>query len=370
MVLSSIHLKNFRKHSELSLNFSNKINYLIGNNGIGKTTVLEAIYYLCTTKGYKTKSDAELITFKEKQLAVEGVFTNQNEQGARIYYDIEGNGKNYFLNGKRLTRNIEIIGKFPAVLLTPEDHAITQGQPAYRRRLVDSTISQANRLYLETLLDYNKTLRQRSFLLRKIKERRSKQLIEELDAWTTKLVESGLQLINHRKVFIVEFNEYISRSYKDVIETNENPKVTYSCLDDYKGEDIKERFAEQLKEKQEEEIRRTTNLVGPHRDDYIFELNGYLLRYYGSQGQHKTFQIALKYTQYLYLKEKIGEEPIFLLDDVFGELDTDRAIKISNLLRHAGQTFITVTDFSNLSFINRDNNDSFIRMNERETVYA
>ncbi len=370
MILSSIHLKNFRKHTELSLNFSNKINYLIGNNGIGKTTVLEAIYYLSTTRGYKTKSDAELITFEEKQLAVEGVFTNQNEQNARIYYDKEGNGKNYFLNGKRLSRNIEIIGKFPTVLLTPEDHAITQGQPANRRRLVDSTISQANRLYLETLIDYNKTLRQRSFLLHKIKERRSKQLIDELDAWTTKLVESGIQLINHRKVFITEFNDYISSSYTDIIETKEKPKITYSYLDDYNGENIRERFEELLKEKQEEEIRRTTNLVGPHREDYIFELNGYLLRYYGSQGQHKTFQIALKYSQYLYLKEKIGEEPIFLLDDVFGELDTSRAVKISNLLGHAGQTFITVTDFSNLNFISRNDNDSFIRMSEKETVYA
>lgn len=370
MVLSSIHLKNFRKHTELSLNFSNKINYLIGNNGIGKTTVLEAIYYICTTKGYKTKSDSEMIAFGEKQLAVEGVFNNTNEQRVRIYYDTEGNGKNYYLNGKQVSRNIDIIGKFPAVLLTPEDHAITQGLPAYRRKFVDSTISQANRVYLETLLDYNKTLRQRSFLLHKIKERRTKVLLDELDAWSAKMITTGEELINYRRKFLTEFNEYLIRSYKDIISTSEEPKATYSYLNDYDGDDIKEHFAKSLTEKKEEEIRRTTNLVGPHRDDYIFELNGYSLRSFGSQGQHKTFQIALKYSQYLYLKETIGVEPLFLLDDVFSELDTNRAVKISNLLGHAGQAFITVTDFSNLDFIKHKEEDSLIKLSERQAVNA
>jgi DNA replication and repair protein RecF len=368
MILSLIHLKNFRRHINLSLNFSDKINYIVGINGIGKTSILEAIYYICTTKGYKSKSDGELLNFDEDSFEVGGVFNNLVKHKARIFYTTGSNRKNYLLDEKQVGKLHEIIGKFPVIVLTPEDHDITQGLPAFRRKFVDAAISQINKLYLETLLDYNKILRHRAALLYRIKENGTKSLQEQLEVWNEKLVETGVEIINYRKRFIAEIYDYIKFSYQEIVKTDEIPDIEYSFLEDYEGVEIGSRFYELLASRREEEVRRVTNQVGPHRDDFIFTVNGRNLRNFGSQGQHKTYQIALKFAQYFYMKEKTGEDPIFLLDDVFGELDLNRAIKISELLQQAGQVFITLTDFAKFNFLKLRQEDSVIKFGAGEAV--
>jgi DNA replication and repair protein RecF len=368
MILSLIHLKNFRKHINLSLNFSDKINYIVGINGIGKTSILEAIYFICTTKGYKSKSDGELLNFDEEILEVDGAFKNQVTHIARILYSAGNNRKNYILDEKQVARFQEIIGRFPVIILTPEDHNITQEQPAHRRKFVDAAISQSNKLYLETLLDYNKILKHRAALLYKFKENGNRSLLEQLDIWNEKLVEAGVQIINYRIKFVTEIYDYVNFSYHEIVNTDETPGIDYSYLEDCNGADITSRFSDLLELRKNEEIRRGINLVGPHKDDFIFTINGRNLRNFGSQGQHKTFQIALKFAQYFYMKEKAGEDPIFLLDDVFGELDLNRAIKISELLQQAGQVFITLTDFAKFNFLKLRHDDSVIKFEAGETV--
>ncbi len=368
MILSSVHLKNFRSHKNNNIIFSDGINYIIGGNGQGKTSILEAIYYLCTTKGYNSKSDSEVVRFNESEFEVKGSFKDLTENTVRLFYSTAENKKYYFQNNKQVTRSADIIGKFPVVLLTPADHAITQGAPGERRKFVDSIISQASSTYLKNLLDFNKTLRQRSNLLTQIKETRRYHLFDEFDAWTEKIVQTGTEIIEHRLKFVKDFNDFIKISYEIIMDENEIPKMTYSFLGGSSADNIKEKFILLLKEKRDEEIRRANNLIGPHRDDFIFEINDFNLRIYGSQGQHKTFQVALRFAEFFYLKEITGKTPIFLLDDVFGELDTERSQKISKYLGRVGQAFITLTDFANISYLDKKDNDTIIKINHGQVV--
>ncbi len=370
MILSSIQLKNFRSHRDTQLNFSDEINYIIGGNGQGKTSILEAIYYLCTTKSNNSKSDIDVIRFNEEEFEITGQFKNLTNDTVRIYYSRNENKKYYFQNSKQVSRSAEIIGKFPVVILTPADHSITQGSPGDRRKFVDSVMSQASDTYLKFLLDYNKTLRHRSTLLNRLKETKQQILLDELDAWTAKLIQSGVELIKHRIKFINEFNSFMKESYNIIMGNNEAPKIYYSFLNESVDSEIEFHFKEQLSIRKDEELRRATNLVGPHRDEFVFTINDMNLKSYGSQGQHKTFQTALRFAQFFYLKDRTNKTPLFLLDDVFGELDASRSSKISEYLKQVGQAFITLTDFTNFSFLKRSQSDFLINLNNGEVIYA
>jgi DNA replication and repair protein RecF len=370
MILSSIQLRNFRSHKNTTLNLSPRVNYIIGGNGQGKTSVIEAIFYLCTTKSHCAKIDREAVSFNEESFEITGRFRGATVNKVDARYSINENKKYYFRDEKRITRIIDIIGKFPVVLLTPDDHAITQGAPRERRKFIDSVISQASETYLRNLLEYNKTLRQRSALLSRIKEFKDKKTSEELEAWSSILVRTGSYIIRQRKQFIEIFDEYINQSYKAIMEGEEKPSISYIHLEGYTGNEVEREFERLLIRRKEEEKARGTNLVGPQRDDFIFDINGYNLKTYGSQGQHKTFQVALRFAEFFYLKEITGITPIFLLDDIFGELDTNRASKISQYLTGVGQAFITSTDLSNLTFLKKGRSDMVIRLKAGEVTYA
>jgi DNA replication and repair protein RecF len=370
MILTDISLSNFRIHRDIKIDFSENLNYIMGGNGQGKTTILDSIYYLCTTKSHDTRADSEVVSFNEDGFELSGKFKDLTESRIKIIYSLKENKKIYLQNNKKVLRSLDVIGSFPVVMLAPTDHAITQGYPGDRRKFVDSVIAQASKTYLKMLLDYNKSLRQRAALLNQIKERYQKSLLEELNAWTSKIVQAGTEIIKQRKKFVDEFNDFIKESYKIIMASEEIPKTTYSFLDNSETENIEKEFARLLDQKRQEEIRRAANLVGPHRDDFLFEINGLNLRSFGSQGQHKTFQAVLRFAQFFYLKKRTGKTPIFLLDDVFGELDKKRSAKISEYLREVGQAFITITDFANFSFLKKEKNDLLIRLNKGGITYA
>jgi len=325
---------------------------------------------MCTTKSFDAKSDGEVVSFGKEKFEIKGKFIDLTEDEVMVVYDMDETKKIYFLNKKQPRKSSDIIGKFPVVLLTPADHAITQGVPGRRRKFVDSVISQASNTYLKILLDYNRTLKQRSSLLGKTREHRSTEMMNELDAWTEKLIESGTELIERRINFINDFKSYISESYFRIMSEVEQPGIEYFYLNGSKDLNVKERFTKILKEKKEEELRRAANLVGPHKDDFIFTINDVNLKTYGSQGQHKTYQAVLRFAEFFYLKDITSKTPLFLLDDVFGELDASRAHKISDYLKEVGQAFITLTDFGNFSFLKKDEDDNLIKLNGGEVVYV
>lgn len=367
MILNNIDLINFRLHKHSNLQFSDKLNYIVGGNGQGKTTILEAIYYLCTTKSLNNSSDSEAVNFNEDFFNINGKFSDLTDNSVKIRYQTDQNKKFIYVDDKQIHRASVIIGKFPVVTLIQSDHYITLGAPAERRKFVDSVISQASETYLKILIDYNKTLRNRSSLLSQIKETNNKSLFDQLDAWTETLISVGSEIIKHRIEFVDKFIEHLKTSYNKIMPGKEAPSIHYSYTD---VKDIEGKFRKEINDVRNDELRRVTNLVGPHRDDFTFYINGMELRKYGSQGQHKTFQIALRYGQFYYLKEALGKTPIFLMDDIFGELDANRVNKISAFLKEIGQAFITMTDFSNFEHITKSGNDILMQVDNGNVTYA
>jgi len=369
MGLTSISLRNVRKHADIKINFAGGLNYIVGGNGLGKTTILEAIYYLCTTKSCSTKSDANVVKFNEDSFEITGIFEELIKDNAAVIYSVTLGKKQYYLNEKHVFRPSSVIGKFPVVMLSPSDHSITQGSPAERRKFVDSVISQSSRTYLDLLLEYQKILRQRSALLSRMREGGFVNRENELEAWNQKLISTGEQIINHRIEFLKDFKPYISESYKKIMEEKESPNIEYIFLGGFKEENIGGRFRELLDEFREEEIRRAANLIGPHRDEFVFEISSINLREFGSQGQHKTFQTVLRFAEFFYIKDVSNNTPIFLLDDVFGELDAHRANRVSRYLSEiGGQAFITLTDFGNFSFLKAGKGDLVIKLSEEGKI--
>ncbi len=359
MIVNSLRLKNFRIHKDSFFNFSEKLNFIVGGNGQGKTTILESIYLICTTKSFKSSSDWELAGFQTEGYEVSASVREKTDSDIRVIYLREEKKKRYLKDSKNITRISDIIGKFPVVLLTPADSEITHGYATERRRLIDSIISQSSELYFEILMDYTKTVKQRAALLNMIREKRLSYLFDELEAWDEKLVKEGIELMKYRESFLRGFNNYVSDSFARVVEMREKPEIKYDSIY-INGIDTPEKFTELLKKNRDKEIYRGANLYGPHRDEFLFYLNDKLLKSYGSQGQHKTFQVALRFAQFFYLKEILNRAPVFLLDDVFGELDQNRSVRISKFLAEIGQAFITLTDFSDYrSLLSDTANSSF-----------
>lgn len=369
MGLTSISLRNVRKHADIKIKFAEGLNYIVGGNGLGKTTILESIYYLCTTKSCCSKSDANVVKFNEDSFEISGIFERLTKDKATVIFSNSYGKKQYYLNEKQVFRLSSVIGKFPVVMLSPSDHSITQGSPAERRKFIDSVISQSSKTYLDLLLEYQKILRQRSALLNRIREGDIVNSKNELEAWNQKLIATGEQVINHRIEFLRNFKSYISESYEKIMGQKESPDVTYIYLGSAEDKNIDDRFKALLDECRDDEIRKAANLVGPHRDEFLFEISNVNLREFGSQGQHKTFQTVLRFAEFFYIKDVSNNIPIFLLDDVFGELDAYRAKKVSEYLGEVGgQAFITLTDFGNFSFLNAGKGDSVIKLSEEGKI--
>lgn len=368
MILSSLKLTNFRLHKNTSLQFREGLNYIVGGNGQGKTTILEAIYYISTTKSFSSNSDYEVVNFDEDFFEINGNIFDLIQNTMIIRYNKVENKKQYSLNGKLINSPQEIVGKFPVVFLSPSDSKITEEAPQERRKFVDSVISQLSKTYLENLLEYKKILKQRSSLLFSIRENYSTSSLDELEVWNERLIDVGTKLIQARKKFVFEFNDYVKSVYSQIMNGNENPEISYETIDHNSEEEISDSFRAELENQKDNEIRRATNLVGPHKDDFKFSINGISLRDFGSQGQHKTFQVALRFAEYFYLKKKLGKNPFFLLDDVFGHLDRERSQKISEHLSDLGQAFITLTDLSDMKNLQKTEKDCVIQIREGKVV--
>ncbi len=354
MRVTQLFMQNFRNHTETAVEFGEGINALLGNNGQGKTNVLEAISYLSLTKSFYATNDVTVLQLEKDVLEVKGtVLTDNNiEHSVRSVYSRSGE-KQFTVNGTAPETLASVIGRFPIVVLSPENNSITFGGPMERRRFIDLLLSQISRAYLEDILEYRRVLKQRNRLLAdaKIEQRFSPELIQP---WTKGLVQYGARIIKHRQEFVREFQEYVNRAYRDLVEDDAGLKeiagLTYTTLPGIQDmntvDTIAAAFAEELDRSTFEERRRGATLVGPHRDDLRLTIDGISVQHYASQGQHKTMLVALKIAEFFYLKERREETPIFLLDDVFSELDEHRSASLLKVVAPLGQIFITTTEES------------------------
>jgi DNA replication and repair protein RecF len=348
MFIAEVRLRNFRNHADTLLEFGRGINVLWGRNGQGKTNILEAISYLSLTKSFYAASDATAVRFGTDAFAVEGEMVTGSglRHTVRVTYGLDGGDKAFTVNNARPESLASVIGTFPVVILSPENNAITFGGPSARRRFVDLTLSQVSRVYLDDVLEYRKVLRQRNRLLSDARSSGA-NIAATLEPWTVGLVHYGSRIVKRRQEFVEEFKGYIERSYKNLVSSGEEPALEYISSGSLPAGRVVEEIAEQmmsgLKARAGEEIRRGSTLVGPHRDEVRLSINGAALLEYASQGQHKTFLVALKTAEFFYVKERRGEPPIFLLDDLFSELDEVRSKRILDLVSGLGQAIITTT---------------------------
>lgn len=344
MVIESIELKNYRNYGELHIDFDPGTNVLYGDNAQGKTNILESVYVCATTKSHRGSKDREIIEFGadeshiKMQLRKDGV-------PYRIDMHLKKNKtKGVAVNGIPIRRASELFGVVNVVFFSPEDLNLIKNGPAERRRFVDLELCQLNRLYVHSLVQYNKALLSRNRILKELSFRPEYE--EMLDIWDMQLISYGRELISFRGQFVEELNGMIGEIHRNLSGGREELLVHYEPNAAY------EEFERNLKKSRDSDRKQKTTLCGPHRDDISFYVNGIDIRRFGSQGQQRTAALSLKLAEIELVKKMVRDDPILLLDDVLSELDSGRQEHLLSGIRHI-QTIITCTgldDFITHSF--------------------
>ena len=342
MILQSLNILNYRNIREASLEFSPKLNCLVGLNGQGKTNVLDAIYLLSFTKSAFTSQDSLNITHGEELAMVQG-----NYGEFVISCGLRRGVKKQFRKDKKdYPRLLDHIGLIPLVMVCPADHQLIEEGSDERRRFMDVVIGQRNRKYLDCLATYNALLKQRNALLKQYADAPNPpdDLLEVLE-W--QMVEPAEYIFRARTDFFREFEPYFQEVYKVISGSAEIPNLRY--ISQLQDRDLREAY---IRTRKRDLILGWTS-QGPHKDDLDMRLGDFPLKQVGSQGQQRTFVLALKLAQALYLADTTGEAPILLLDDIFDRLDSERVERIVAMVQgeQFGQIFITDTDRQHLSDI-------------------
>jgi len=346
--LQRLVLESFRNHEKTIVDCSLGVNLLLGDNGEGKTNILEGISYLCLSKSFYAVNDSVVMNINRNGFTASGTFLSDSNIffEVRVIFDKLKNQKLITVNKTKIDKASSLIGRFPVVILSPEQSAITIGSPSERRRFIDFVMSQSSRSCLECLIDYRRILKQRNKVLSERLYSREENNAA-LQPWNEQLVHVGAVLIKRRIKFIEEFQILAINSYAKLTGTGELPGITYVPSFEYISSDskaIEAAFYQALKDHRQEECRIGYSLVGPHRDEFLFQINKLDARSFASQGQHKTFLVALKLAEFFYLKEQCNETPILLLDDVLSEMDGRRSQQLLEATAELGQVFITSTD--------------------------
>lgn len=347
MLITQVHLQNFRNHIDTRVDWAPHLNVIVGQNGAGKTNLIDSIHYLCMSRSFVSSSDLYVVNQEATFFMVKGHF----EGNIRSSFDVScsysrGEGKKIFVNDSPLDRLSDLIGMVPVVVLTPEDKKLTSEGPSERRSFIDSFISQISPRYLKDLISYRKARKQRNRLLQEFRGSRD-MLLAYLEPWNIQLVEYGSRIIAKRTEVLNQFQDYLAAEYEMISGMRHRPRLEYQtiCEPSESIETVGEHYREVLEKALDHEIEREITTVGPHRDEIVFYLDDIELRKFGSQGQHRLFALALKLAQLFYFSEELDDLPIFLLDDVFGDLDAQRIeVLLQALTEHAGQTFITAAN--------------------------
>ncbi|MBQ1914313.1 MAG: DNA replication/repair protein RecF [Selenomonadaceae bacterium] len=345
MIVHSLSLKNYRNYAALDLQLSPNINILLGANAQGKTNLIEAIYYASFGHSHRTRTDAELILWEEREGTLRIDFERMGVPNVLEFLFHREKRRNILFNGHPI-RPRELIGNLNTVLFSPEDLLLVKGAPAGRRRFLDGEISQASPSYYQELLRYNKILVQRNTLLKRIRERKAKP--EMLEPWDIQLAESAEKITSKRLEAIKKLNMLANLMHRRISGNRENLSVSYEIHGQKSGEmtnDLKTWYNKKMEESREQDVFRGSTGIGPHHDDVILEVNGINLRSFGSQGQQRTGILALKLAELEFLRSGTGEYPVLLLDDVMSELDAARRKQLLDFIRRERiQTLVAATE--------------------------
>jgi len=325
MILKKLSLINYKNFEQLSLEFDSKINCFVGKNGIGKTNIIDAIYHLAFGKSYFNPITSQNITHGEEFFMLEGDFINGEKSEKIITSFKKGQRKLMKRNGKEYEKISDHIGTIPLVIISPTDRDLILEGSDTRRKFMDGVISQGDKLYLNTLLKYNKVLSQRNALLKYFAANRTYDETS-LEVYDDQIVELGKVIYEKREEFIEEFKPILQKRYQEISNSREKISLTY------KSQFNEESFENILKSGLKADLQRQFSNYGTHKDDLIFKIKSHSVKKYGSQGQQKSYLIALKFAQYDFLKSHYGVKPILLLDDIFDKLDEDRVSQIVKMV--------------------------------------
>jgi DNA replication and repair protein RecF len=339
MILESLHLLFFKNYDEATLAFSPHINCFVGDNGSGKTNLLDAIHYLSLTRSAFTSADAQSIKQGAEFFVVKGRFQMPPTDADTIQCSLRQGQKKVVTRNKQVyERMADHIGRYPVVLISPYDTDLIREGSEERRKYFDSLISQLDHEYLELLITYSNLLRQRNAVLKLAADVRGydRDYLLVLDE---QLVPAGEQLMHRRQQFLVDFTPLFQRHYQQLTDSRE--QVTLQYKSQLPGAD----FAHLLRTNERRDITLQRTTVGPHKDDFTFLMDELPVKSYGSQGQQKSYAIALKLAQFEIFSTSKQHKPLLLLDDIFDRLDEKRITRLMQLVaEHTfGQVFLTDT---------------------------
>ena len=348
MRIEHLKLTNFRNYSYLDIVFHNNVNIFIGDNGKGKTNILESIYVLSLTKTNRYGVEDNLIKFNEEIAKIEGLIRKEDNI-KKQEIKLSKNKKQIFINNKEMRRIKDYISNFCVISFTPNDLEIVKGSPNIRRNMINIDISQLHNNYISFLNEFNQVVKIRNEYLKKMNLDGNSD-IRYLDVVNEKMMDIGIKIYEYRSDFFKKINSLLPKIFKkltnlDGLTINFDSSVDF---DEFDSETVRKKYESKLKKNFKVELMQGVTLVGPHRDDFSFNLNGMDMKSFASQGQQRIAVIALKIAEIYLFKEELGEYPVLLLDDIFSEIDTKKRNKIIKYLLKDIQSIITTTDINDI----------------------
>ncbi|MDT0645197.1 DNA replication and repair protein RecF [Zunongwangia sp. F260] len=354
MFLKQLSLLNYKNLNSIAFEFDAKINCLVGHNGVGKTNVLDSIYHLSFGKSYFNPITSQNINHDSEFFVVEGEFEKNQKEEHILVSAKRGQKKVIKRNNKPYDKFSEHIGFIPTVIISPADRDLIIEGSETRRKFIDGVISQSDNFYLNHLLQYNKLISQRNSLLKFFAANNSFDR-DTLEVYNMQLSELGQNLFEKRKKFLTEFIPIFNKRYGDI--TNNKEPVNIS----YKSQLFEKDLSKLLEENLQKDMALQYTSVGTHKDDLSFEIEGHPIKKFGSQGQQKSFLVALKLAQFDFIKAISKVNPILLLDDIFDKLDEQRVSHIVALVAtdELGQIFISDTHADRTEKVVKESNQSY-----------
>jgi DNA replication and repair protein RecF len=336
MLLQKLRCFQFKNYHHIELQFASQLNCILGANGSGKTNLLDAIHYLCLTKSAFNPLDVQNILHGQTQFAIQGLFLQGDKEYEVQCVVKEEQGKTFKVNGKSYDKLKDHLGRFPIVLTSPYDAELIQGRSEVRRKFFDGILCQINSHYLDNLIQYQGLLKQRNGLL-KLHAAGSRLNHTLLATYDQQLLPLAERIYSARKEFIAAFYPALQMHYRYFVDAQE--EITL----DYLSEASDPQFEQIYLNNWHRDLAAQRTTLGIHRDDFDFTLNGYPLKRIGSQGQQKSFIIALRLAQFTCIYQACGFKPLLLLDDIFDKLDEERIQKLVQLItqQHFGQVWLT-----------------------------
>ena len=363
MIINKLTLYNFKNHSEKKFEFSPQINCFVGNNGVGKTNILDALHYLSVGKSFLGNTDTNNIKKDEDFFTLDAEIQNEESEDTLKISQPREAKKVIKKNDKSYDRIADHIGYLPSVMISPYDSNLISDSGESRRKFLDSMISQTDSGYLYDLIQYQKTIQQRNALLKYFAKNRVWDK-DSLEIYDDPITRSGTKIFEKRREFVAKLNPIVQNFYQIISGGKESVSVIYEShlLEGFDSAPPDRKFRELLIESLERDRMLTYTSKGIHKDDLLFEMDSVLIKKIGSQGQQKSFLISLKLAQMSLVKELTGKTPILLLDDIFDKLDDTRVAQLIKLVNQEsfGQIFITDT--------HRERTESVVKKINEESI--